>query len=162
MIPIDQDHWKTFSKRERKEILTNPHHWSMVHAFVFDNEANQFLDARGYHSSLRAVLNFWGTGGEKESGGRDLKYPISQNDIRQMSLGTDDEMEDLDLSNNALRKALSYAQRKLGVDISNSEKQLKSRKAPVRKPYRDTSVYHSDEEIPSSDEEWPEEWPEEN
>jgi len=49
MDPID---WETLDDDEKQEIALDKRRWSLNHAYVFDTETQEYIDARGRHKSL--------------------------------------------------------------------------------------------------------------
>lgn len=171
-IPMDDSDLGYLSKSELKKIFSNPHHWVMEHAFVHDLKTDKWIDARGAHNHIQAIVNVSkpldpnfkpsDSNGINDSPTSKIRYPISQHDIRQMNLGTEFGGQDLDLGPESLRKALLYAKTYLGIDVANQDEKLKTYKPAKRNPYNQQQVSNDDDEIPDQDElpdDGDDEWP---
>jgi hypothetical protein len=60
-MQIDDDEWNDLSPEEQQEISNDISRHSVVHAYVRDQETNEYIDARGRHKTLP---NLWGRMGQ--------------------------------------------------------------------------------------------------
>jgi hypothetical protein len=60
-IQLDDDEWEYLSPQEQQEISKDISRHSIVHAYVRDQETNEYIDARGRHNTLP---NLWGRMGQ--------------------------------------------------------------------------------------------------
>jgi hypothetical protein len=56
-MQLDDDEWEYLSPQEQQEISNDISRHSIVHAYVRDQETNEYIDARGRHKTLP---NLWG------------------------------------------------------------------------------------------------------
>ena len=57
-MEMDDDEWEYLSPEEQEEISKDISRHSVVHAYVQDQETNEYIDARGRH---RTLPNLWGS-----------------------------------------------------------------------------------------------------
>jgi hypothetical protein len=60
-MQLDDDEWEYLSPEEQEEISKDISRHSIVHAYVRDQETNEYIDARGRHDTLP---NLWGRLGQ--------------------------------------------------------------------------------------------------
>jgi hypothetical protein len=60
-MQLDDDEWEYLSPQEQEEISKDISRHSIVHAYVRDQETNEYIDARGRHKTLP---NLWGRLGQ--------------------------------------------------------------------------------------------------
>jgi hypothetical protein len=60
-MQMDDDEWNDLSPEEQQEISNDISRHSVVHAYVRDQETNEYIDARGRHKTLP---NLWGRMGQ--------------------------------------------------------------------------------------------------
>jgi nicotinamide mononucleotide adenylyltransferase len=60
-MQMDDDEWNDLSPEEQQEISNDIGRHSVVHAYVRDQETNEYIDARGRHKTLP---NLWGRMGQ--------------------------------------------------------------------------------------------------
>jgi nicotinamide mononucleotide adenylyltransferase len=60
-MQMDDDEWTDLSPEEQQEISNDISRHSVVHAYVRDQETNEYIDARGRHKTLP---NLWGRMGQ--------------------------------------------------------------------------------------------------
>jgi hypothetical protein len=56
-MQLDDDEWQDLTPEEQQAVSNDPDRRSLVHAFVYDRETNEYIDARGRHKDLP---NLWG------------------------------------------------------------------------------------------------------
>jgi hypothetical protein len=60
-VQLDDDEWDDLTPQEQQEISQDISRHSVVHAYVRDQETNEYIDARGRHKTLP---NLWGRMGQ--------------------------------------------------------------------------------------------------
>ena len=127
-MQMDDDEWNDLSPEEQEEISNDISRHSVVHAYVRDQETNEYIDARGRHKTLP---NLWGRMGQT----RFEEFPGSARELIDITAHGDwDEVGDQvnfkrgqpafdSLSGPAgVKKALDYAVKYLGVVSPESAK----------------------------------------
>jgi hypothetical protein len=127
-MQMDDDEWNDLSPEEQEEISNDISRHSVVHAYVRDQETNEYIDARGRHKTLP---NLWGRMGQT----RFEEFPGSARELIDITAHGDwDEVGDQvnfkrgqpafdSLSGPAgVKRALDYAVKYLGVVSPESAK----------------------------------------
>jgi hypothetical protein len=120
-MQMDDDEWNDLSPEEQEEISNDISRHSIVHAYVRDQETNEYIDARGRHKTLP---NLWGRMGQT----RFEEFPGSARELIDITAHGDwDEVGDQvsfkrgrpafdSLAGPAgVKRALDYAVKYLGV-----------------------------------------------
>jgi hypothetical protein len=120
-MQMDDDEWNDLSPEEQEEISNDISRHSVVHAYVRDQETNEYIDARGRHKTLP---NLWGRMGQT----RFEEFPGSARELIDITAHGDwDEVGDQvsfkrgrpafdSLAGPAgVKRALDYAVKYLGV-----------------------------------------------
>jgi nicotinamide mononucleotide adenylyltransferase len=120
-MQMDDDEWNDLSPEEQQEISNDISRHSVVHAYVRDQETNEYIDARGRHKTLP---NLWGRMGQT----RFDEFPGTARELINITAHGDwDEVGDRvnfkrgqpafdSLAGPAgVKKALDYAVKYLGV-----------------------------------------------
>jgi hypothetical protein len=120
-MQMDDDEWNDLSPEEQEEISNDISRHSVVHAYVRDQETNEYIDARGRHKTLP---NLWGRMGQT----RFEEFPGSARELIDITAHGDwDEVGDRvnfkrgqpafdSLAGPAgVKRALDYAVKYLGV-----------------------------------------------
>jgi hypothetical protein len=120
-MQMDDDEWEYLSPEEQEEISNDISRHSVVHAYVRDQETNEYIDARGRHKTLP---NLWGRMGQT----RFEEFPGTARELIDITAHGDwDEVSDQvnfkrgrpafdSLAGPAgVKKALDYAVKYLGV-----------------------------------------------
>jgi hypothetical protein len=129
-IQLDDDEWEYLSPEEQEEISNDISRHSVVHAYVRDQETNEYIDARGRHNTLP---NLWGRLGQT----RFEEFPGTARELIDITAHGDwDEVGDQvsfkrgqpafdSLAGPAgVKRALDYAVKYLGVVGPESAKAL--------------------------------------
>jgi hypothetical protein len=120
-MQMDDDEWNDLSPEEQQEISNDISRHSVVHAYVRDQETNEYIDARGRHKTLP---NLWGRMGQT----RFEEFPGTARELIEITAHGDwDEVGDQvnfkrgqpafdSLAGPAgVKRALDYAVKYLGV-----------------------------------------------
>jgi hypothetical protein len=117
---LQPDEYGYLSTSEQKEIKLNATRWSLVHAFVFDKNTSEYIDATGRHKTVPTLYNLNLT--------RKLVFPATVDKLIKISLDMtwDDRTEewiivrgkaafDKHVAPFDMESALNYAKRNLAI-----------------------------------------------
>lgn len=119
----DEQEWDELPGERRFDIMYKSQHWVMGHAYVYDAQTKEFIDARGRFNSQAGVHKGFSTSSKL---GRVL-FPTTMEIVAKVGTVemTDDgvrtvkgqEYLDRFVDDAAQQKALAFAQRNLGIKL---------------------------------------------
>ena len=118
---LDPHEFNTYSRSEKQEVMSNHQHWGLVHAYVFDQETKEYIDARGRHKTVPTLWTLDVT--------RKNVFPAKPKDIIRLSqdMTWDDAKDEWHIVRGAKayatiggqvghQQALDYAVKHLGIE----------------------------------------------
>lgn len=54
---LDPDEFNSYSQSEKQDVMSNIQNWGLVHAYVFDKETKEYIDARGRSKKIPTLYN---------------------------------------------------------------------------------------------------------
>jgi len=120
-MQLDDDEWQDLTPEEQQAVSNDPDRRSLVHAFVYDRETNEYIDARGRHKD---IPNLWGKLGVT----RFEKFPGSARELIDITVhgDWDQASQQVDFKRGqpafdslagpaGVKRALDYAVKYLGI-----------------------------------------------